>query len=78
MPKKVRRAATKVARRSKQTRKEVNLPKTEEFNLTLEKINQYIKERAYYIWEDEGKPQGKNLDIWLKAEKEILSQLIKK
>ncbi len=49
----------------------------ENFNWTLEKIANFVKEKAYYIWEEEGKPQGKDLDIWLKAEKEVLSRLIK-
>ncbi|HDN85808.1 MAG: hypothetical protein DRP81_08015 [Candidatus Omnitrophota bacterium] len=46
--------------------------------LTLEKISECIRERAYYLWEEKGKPQGKDLDIWIKAEREILSQLIGK
>jgi Protein of unknown function (DUF2934) len=30
-----------------------------------------IRERAYSIWEEEGCPQGKDLDHWLRAEAEI-------
>jgi hypothetical protein len=33
---------------------------------------QRIKDRAGQIWEKMGKPQGQDLAIWLKAEKEIL------
>ena len=47
-------------------------------SLNLEKISQYIKERAYYIWEEMGRPQGKDVEIWLRAEKDILSGLFKK
>ena len=65
-----------VKRRVKKTEKE-NSSKEKNFDWTLEKIANFIKERAYYIWEGEGKPQGRDLDIWLKAEKEVLSQLIK-
>ena len=50
----------------------------EAFDFTLNKITDYIRTRAYYIWEDLGKPEGKNLEIWNKAEKDILSKLIKK
>lgn len=32
---------------------------------------QIIKDRARQIWEKMGKPQGQDLAIWLKAEKEI-------
>lgn len=30
-----------------------------------------IRERAYAIWEQEGRPAGKDLDHWLRAEAEI-------
>ena len=32
---------------------------------------QTIKDRASQIWEKMGKPQGQDLAIWLKAEKEV-------
>jgi len=31
-----------------------------------------VQKKAYYLWEKEGSPQGKDWDIWLKAEKEVL------
>ena len=34
---------------------------------------QAIGERAYAIWEGEGRPDGKDLDHWLRAETEIIS-----
>jgi Protein of unknown function (DUF2934) len=34
---------------------------------------QAIRERAYAIWDDEGRPDGKDLDHWLRAEAEIIS-----
>ena len=30
-----------------------------------------IRERAYQLWEQDGKPAGKHLDYWLLAEKEL-------
>ena len=30
-----------------------------------------IRERAYLIWEEEGRPEGRHLDHWLRAEAEI-------
>lgn len=33
-----------------------------------------VQKKAYCLWEKEGKPQGKDWDIWLKAEKEVLSR----
>jgi hypothetical protein len=32
---------------------------------------QAIRERAYAIWEEEGRPEGRHLDNWLRAEAEI-------
>jgi Protein of unknown function (DUF2934) len=34
---------------------------------------QAIRERAYEIWEEEGRPDGKDLDHWRRAELEISS-----
>ncbi|MCK9615434.1 MAG: DUF2934 domain-containing protein [Candidatus Omnitrophica bacterium] len=39
------------------------------------KLNQMIRERAYYIWESKGKPKGQDQKIWLQAEKEVLSRV---
>jgi hypothetical protein len=39
------------------------------------KLNQMIRERAYYIWESKGKPQGQDKAIWLQAEKEIRARM---
>ncbi len=33
-----------------------------------------IRERAYEIWEREGRPAGKSLEHWLKAEAEIAAE----
>lgn len=30
-----------------------------------------IETRAYFIWEQEGRPHGKDLDHWFRAEAEI-------
>jgi hypothetical protein len=35
------------------------------------KLNQMVKDRAYYLWESKGKPKGQDTAIWLQAEKEI-------
>ena len=33
-----------------------------------------VRERAYLIWVDEGSPQGRELDHWLRAKWEIESE----
>ena len=32
---------------------------------------QAIRERAYAIWEEEGRPEGRDLDHWLRAEADL-------
>jgi hypothetical protein len=34
---------------------------------------QAVRERAYQIWEAEGRPDGKELDHWLRAEAEVIA-----
>lgn len=73
-------AVKKSRRRVTVKTKKVSLKKNvyPEFDFTLDKITQYIKERAYYIWEELGRPQDKDLEIWCQAEREVLESLIKK
>jgi hypothetical protein len=35
---------------------------------------QRIRQLAYAIWEDEGRPHGKDVEHWLRAEVEIMSR----
>lgn len=44
----------------------------------LASITDAIRESAYYLWENEGCPEGKDFEIWIRAEKEFLSRIIKK
>jgi hypothetical protein len=37
-----------------------------------------IAARAYEIWQQEGKPQGRETEHWLRAEEELNSQDLKK
>jgi Protein of unknown function (DUF2934) len=32
-----------------------------------------IRERAYQLWEQEGRPEGRHLDHWLQAEHELVA-----
>jgi hypothetical protein len=38
----------------------------------MDQHNQIISDRAYRIWESEGCPDGRALEHWLRAEREIL------
>jgi hypothetical protein len=42
----------------------------EEIVMADEKIDQ-LRSRAYQIWEGEGRPQGRDLENWLEAEREL-------
>jgi hypothetical protein len=33
-----------------------------------------IRERAYAIWEAEGRPEGKEVEHWLRAEAEVAAE----
>ena len=33
-----------------------------------------IRERAYQLWEQEGRPEGRHLDHWLQAEHELVAE----
>jgi hypothetical protein len=35
---------------------------------------QRIRERSYQIWEQEGRPEGRDLDHWLQAERELAGE----
>jgi hypothetical protein len=37
-------------------------------------ILQRIRERAYQLWEEEGRPEGRDVDHWLNAEHELLNE----
>ncbi|MBF0247406.1 MAG: DUF2934 domain-containing protein [Alphaproteobacteria bacterium] len=37
-------------------------------------LQERIMRQAYAIWEDEGRPIGRDLDHWLRAERDILKQ----
>ena len=37
----------------------------------LEPQEQVIRERAYALWEQEGRPEGRSLAHWFKAEAEL-------
>jgi len=30
-----------------------------------------VREKAYYIWEEMGRPEGRDFEIWLQAEKDL-------
>lgn len=34
-------------------------------------LDERIRERAYQLWEAEGKPEGQDFDLWLRAREEI-------
>jgi hypothetical protein len=33
-----------------------------------------IRERAYQLWEQEGRPEGRHMDHWLQAERELATE----
>jgi hypothetical protein len=39
-------------------------------------LEESIKARAYAIWEDEGKPHGKDLEHWRRAKSDVAPQAV--
>jgi len=37
-------------------------------------FDEYVRQRAYFIWEEMGKPQGDDMGIWVRAEQDIREQ----
>lgn len=37
-----------------------------------------VRERAYALWERDGKPHGRSVDYWLKAERELMPEPLSK
>jgi Protein of unknown function (DUF2934) len=60
--------ATAKPRRSKRT----NLtPKVATFDATGCELEALIRQRAYFLWEDEGRPQGRETEHWQRATAEL-------
>ncbi|UCD16149.1 MAG: DUF2934 domain-containing protein [Candidatus Omnitrophota bacterium] len=34
-----------------------------------------IREKAYFLWEEQGRPVGEDVNNWIKAEKEVRSKV---
>ncbi|MCK5241847.1 DUF2934 domain-containing protein [bacterium] len=75
------RSATSVASKSKTdiTEKNAKGAIKREVTTKLDEagLDNLIRERAYFIWETEGRLHGDDVEIWLRAKKEILAQLKK-
>ena len=41
-----------------------------------EEAKQIIRERAHALWEADGRPEGRELQYWLRAERELLAALV--
>lgn len=39
------------------------------------RLAQAIRDTAYFLWEQDGRPEGKSFDYWLKAKEAHLRQL---
>ena len=39
-----------------------------------DKTDDPVRERAYQLWEEHGKPEGSAMDFWLQAERELVAE----
>lgn len=44
--------------------------------LKAESLQEETRRRAHELWEHEGRPEGRDLDFWLKAERELSNQTV--
>ena len=76
--KRVKKLATKTAKKTMaKTKAKAKATKTRKGAIDETMLNSMIQERAYFMWEEMGKPQSSEVNIWLEAEKEIKSKLNK-
>jgi Protein of unknown function (DUF2934) len=40
----------------------------------MDEREEQIRRRAHELWEQEGKPAGREMDFWLRAEREIAGE----
>ena len=45
--------------------------------LTEEEIFDFIQDKAYRLWDEAGKPQGRDWEFWFKAEEKVKAHLKK-
>jgi hypothetical protein len=41
------------------------------YDMTYEELKQRITERARQLWEEDGRPEGRDMEYWLQAEEEL-------
>lgn len=37
----------------------------------MDEREEHIRHRAHELWDNEGKPEGREMDFWLRAEREL-------
>ena len=53
-------------------------PKVSKRVISAEEFARYVERRAYFIWQEQGQPQGNDLNVWIQAEQDIAAQYSKK
>lgn len=43
----------------------------EVYTLREDLLEEEIRSNAYHLWENNGKPEGKDLDFWLTSERQV-------
>ncbi|MBU4305436.1 MAG: DUF2934 domain-containing protein [Candidatus Omnitrophica bacterium] len=74
-----------VKTKTKTTRKKADAPvdkkttpKIKKSVISADEFAQFVGKRAYFIWQEQGQPQGNDFNIWLQAELDIAAQYSKK
>ncbi|UCG34590.1 MAG: DUF2934 domain-containing protein [Candidatus Omnitrophota bacterium] len=67
------RSLKKITPKGMSTKKMSTTKGPQKMNLDESQLRQMIQERAYYIWEERGRPAGQDQDIWNQAQNEIMA-----
>jgi len=73
---KTKKAETLKSKKSSVTRRTSSRP-SKPVKLTEEEIFDFIQDKAYRLWDEAGKPQGRDWEFWFKAEEKVKAHLKK-
>jgi DUF2934 family protein len=68
-------ASPQKVRKSKRRSQRVQNKECPSEQAVYSNIEEIVRQRAYYLWELEGKPQGREVEHWHRAQSEIRREL---
>ncbi|MCM8814032.1 MAG: DUF2934 domain-containing protein [Candidatus Omnitrophica bacterium] len=66
-----KKAAVKTAAVAPRASAKLTASVSKKIPVSADQFSEFVRTRAYYLWQDSGQPVGKDYELWLQAEKEI-------